>query len=96
MLRPMNAGKYLILFYDYVDDIAERRGPYRPDHLALVGSYKADGRVVAGGALGDPVSGAAIVFATESQDEVRAFVESDPYVAAGLVTSWRAVPWTVV
>ncbi len=91
----MESGRYLILFYDYVADIVERRGEYRPAHLAHVGEYKQDNRVVAGGALGDPPTGAAIVFRTESQDEVTAFVESDPYFTAGLVTSWRVVPWTV-
>lgn len=92
----MDSGRYLILFYDYVEDIVERRTPHRPGHLGHVSAYKTDGRVVAGGALGDPPHGAAIVFAVESEDEVRAFVEADPYVIADLVTSWRIVPWTVV
>ena len=26
---------YWLLFYDYVDDIADRRGPYREAHLAV-------------------------------------------------------------
>ncbi len=92
----VESGRYLILFYDYVDDIVERRAPYRPDHLAAVAALKEAGAVVAGGALGDPVTGAAIVFSVETEDEVRAFVERDPYVNAGLVTAWRVVPWTVV
>jgi uncharacterized protein YciI len=92
----MEPGRYLILFYDYVSDVVERRAPHRPDHLALVHGYKRDGKVVSGGALGEPVSGAAIVFSVEDEDEVRRFVESDPYIQAGLVTDWRIVPWTVV
>ena len=92
----VESGRYLILFYDYVADIAERRGAHRPAHLDHVGAYKRDGRVAVGGALGDPVTGAAIVFRTESEDEIRTFVEDDPYSIAGLVTSWRVVPWTVV
>lgn len=92
----VESGRYLILFYDYVADIAERRGAYRPDHLAHLEEYKQDDRVTAGGALGDPPTGAAIVFRTESEAEVAAFVEADPYFAAGLITSWRVVPWTVV
>ncbi len=92
----MEAGRYLILFYDYVADIMERRGEHRPAHLAHVGKYKQDDRVVAGGALGDPPTGAAIVFRTESEDEVAAFVQADPYFTADLITSWRVVPWTVV
>jgi hypothetical protein len=91
----MDPGRYLILFYDYVEDVVERRAPHRPAHLELVGGYKRDGRVAAGGALGDPPTGAAIVFRTESEDEVRAFVEADPYVQADLVTAWRIVPWNV-
>jgi hypothetical protein len=92
----MDAGRYLILFYDYVVDIVERRAPHRPDHLAYVQGYKQDGKIVAGGALGDPVSGAAIVFAVDDDDEVRRFVERDPYFRAELVTDWRIVPWNVV
>lgn len=92
----MDAGRYLILFYDYVADIVERRAPHRPDHLAYVKGYKQDGKIVAGGALGDPVSGAAIVFAVDDEDEVRRFVEGDPYLRAELVTDWRVVPWNVV
>ena len=32
----------------------------------------------------------------ESGAAAEAFVAADPYVAAGLVTSWRVRPWTVV
>lgn len=92
----MEPGRYLVLFYDYVADIVERRAPHRPAHLDLVTGYKRDGRVAAAGALGDPPTGAAIVFRTDSEDDVRAFVESDPYSIEGLVTEWRIVPWTVV
>ncbi len=92
----MESGRHLILFYEYVADIAERRGAHRPAHLEHIGAYKRDGRIVASGALGDPVTGAAIVFTNESEDQIGAFVEADPYSLAGLVTSWRVVPWTVV
>jgi uncharacterized protein YciI len=96
MLRDVERGRYLILFYDYVNDIMERRAPHREAHLAAIGVLKDRGAVVAGGALGEPVTGAAIVFDVPSEDEVREFVERDPYVVAGLVTGWRVVPWTVV
>lgn len=91
----MQAGRHLILFYDYVEDIVERRAPHRSAHLEYISAYKTDGRVVAGGALGDPPTGAAIVFASDDEDMVRDFVAGDPYMAAGLVTAWRVVPWTV-
>lgn len=83
-----------VLFYDYVPDILERRAPHREAHLALVSELHAAGSLVMGGALGDPPHGAALVFtAPEAAD---AFVEADPYVAAGLVTAHRIEPWAVV
>ena len=83
-----------LLFYDYVENIVERRAPHRPAHLALIEEWVADGRVVAGGATGDPPDGALIVF-SESGDP-QEWVRIDPYVIEGLVTSWRVEPWTVV
>ncbi len=83
-----------LLFYDYVEDIVERRAPHRPAHLELIGGWVRDGRILAGGATGDPPSGALIVF-TESGDPEE-WVKLDPYVSEGLVTAWRVEPWTVV
>ena len=85
-----------ILFYDYVDDVLERRGPYREAHLARIGSEREAGRVVMAGALGDPPHGAAIVFRDVAPNEIERFVTGDPYVEAGLVAEWRIEPWNVV
>jgi uncharacterized protein YciI len=88
-------GRHHVLLYDYVENLVERRAPHREAHLAYIGAWTADGRVLMGGALGDPPHGAAIVF-TCSAEEVAAFAAADPYVLAGLVTSWRVEPWNVV
>jgi uncharacterized protein len=81
------------LFYDYVtEDLIERRAPHRPAHLALVREWMADGRLLMGGALGDPPHGGLLVFASNAE----LFVELDPYVASGIVTAWRIEPWNVV
>jgi uncharacterized protein len=85
-----------VLFYDYVEDVVEKRAPLRDDHLALVGQWKAKGKVTAGGALGQPPTGALIVFLVDDPAEVEAFVAEDPYVRGGIVTGHRIVPWTVV
>jgi hypothetical protein len=92
----MPTGRHLILFYDYVEDIVERRAPHREAHLALVREWLEDGRIVMAGALGEPPSGAAIVFSVDDAAEVERFAAADPYVHAGLVTGRRIVPWTVV
>ena len=84
---------HTILFYDYGPDVAERRGPYREAHLERI---RANESIVMAGAVGDPVHGAAIVFRGAEVPEIEAFVQADPYVVAGLVTSWRIEPWTLV
>jgi len=86
-----------ILRYDYVEDIVERRGPYRDAHLDLVRRYAEDGALAVAGATGDPPSGALFVF--EGDDpaaEAAAFIAEDPYAEAGLVLSSGVEPWTVV
>jgi uncharacterized protein YciI len=87
---------YFLLFYDYVENIIERRAPHREAHLALVQGYVERGELILGGAFADPADGAAIVFKVEDKSKIEAFVEKDPYVANGLVTGWRIREWTVV
>jgi uncharacterized protein YciI len=85
-----------ILFYDYVDGIAQRRAPYREAHLARIAAERDAGRIVMAGALGDPPHGAAIVFRGPGSEEIEAFALADPYVEGGLVTEWRIERWNIV
>jgi uncharacterized protein len=86
-----------ILFYDYVPDVLERRGPFREEHLARIAAWRADGRIVMAGALGDPVHGAAIVFGDGvGPEEIEEFASDDPYVVGGIVRGRRVEPWNVV
>jgi uncharacterized protein YciI len=82
------------LFYDYVENAVEARAPYRAAHIDLFREWTADGRLLDGGALGDPPHAGLIVFAADA--DVDAFVAADPYVANGVVTAWRVEPWNVV
>ncbi len=90
------AETYHLLLYDYVEDMLERRGPHRDQHLARIASEREAGRVVMAGALGDPPRGAAIVFKGVGRQAVEEFARDDPYVRASLVPSWRAEPWNLV
>lgn len=83
-----------VLFYDYVEDILERRGPFREAHLEHAAGARDAGALRFLGALGDPVHGALGVFRA-GPEEIEAFVAGDPYVINGLVTSWRIEPWAV-
>jgi uncharacterized protein YciI len=87
---------HFALFYDYVPNIVERRAPHRPAHLELYRRWQGEGRLVMGGAIGDPPHGALIVFDVDSATEVEEFAAADPYVLNGLVTGRRVEPWAVV
>ncbi len=85
-----------ILFYRYIEEILDRRAPYREAHLARIAAERDAGRVVMAGALGDPPRGAAIVFTAVEPEEIERFAQEDPYVRAGLVTERRIEPWHLV
>jgi uncharacterized protein YciI len=86
-----------ILFYDYVkENLVERRAPYREEHIGLIRQWIADGRVLAGGAVGDPPHGGVIVFDSDDPASAEEFASLDPYVRSGLVIAWRVEPWNVV
>ena len=87
---------HFALFYDYVENIVERRAPHRPAHLEMYRRWQDEGRLVMGGAIGDPPHGALIVFDVPSAAEVEEFAAADPYVLNGLVTGRRVEPWAVV
>ena len=88
--------RYWLLFYDVVDDDVERRAPLRADHLALAQAAHERGELLLAGALADPPDGAVLVFAGDDASVAEEFAAADPYVANGLVTSWRVREWTVV
>jgi uncharacterized protein YciI len=85
-----------ILFYEYVGDILDRRGPHRDAHLERIAAGHRDGTIPMAGALGDPPHGAAIVFAGLTPEQIEAFAGEDPYVKAGLVSARRIERWNLV
>ncbi|WP_067178265.1 YciI-like protein [Sulfurospirillum sp. UCH001] len=87
---------YYILFYNYVDNIIEKRVPFREAHLALATSFVESGELLLGGAFANPADGAILIFKVENKAQVEAFVKQDPYVQNGLVTSWNIREWSVV
>ncbi len=86
---------YYVLLYDYVEDVATKRAPYREQHLALVRKLHERGELLMAGAWANPLDGAALVFRTDSSRAVEDFVAADPYVKHGLVTRWRIREWNV-
>src|SRR5579884_3420323 len=85
---------HYILFYDYVPDIAEKRGPHRAAHLQAAKQSFDGGEIVIAGAFADPLDGAALVF--RSAEAAEQFAKNDPYVINGLVSNWRVRKWQTV
>jgi uncharacterized protein YciI len=88
------AAQHLLL-YEYVPDMAERRGPHRGPHLERIAAEREAGHIGAAGAF-DPPTGAAIVFTGVDRQHVEAFVAADPYHLAGLISAWRVERWKLV
>jgi uncharacterized protein YciI len=87
---------YYLLEYVLVEDYLARRAAWREAHLALARAAHGRGDLVLAGALADPPDRAVLLWRTDDRSVVERFVEDDPYVHRGLVTSWTIRPWTVV
>jgi uncharacterized protein len=85
-----------LLLYTYVEDMAERRGPYRDEHLAKIRAARDAGHITLAGALGTPPSGGAMVWTGVTREDIEAFTAADPYVINGLVTAQRIERWSLV
>jgi len=86
---------HYVLFYDFVENMAERRAPFREAHLSHVRAAHERGELLMAGAFADPLDSSALVFRIENAAEVEQFARQDPYVLNGLVTGWRVRPWHV-
>nr|WP_246348506.1 YciI-like protein [Sphingomonas aerophila] len=80
--------------YALAPDYLERRAHYRDEHLRLAWTAVDGGDLILGGAAGEPVEEALLLFATREGAE--AFAAADPYVTNGLATGWRVLPWRTV
>ena len=87
---------YYALLYDLVDDMVNRRVPFREEHLRLARESRERGELVLAGALAEPVDRALLVFHVDDKSKVEAFARKDPYVVNGLAKKWQIRPWNVV
>jgi uncharacterized protein YciI len=85
---------HFLLTYELAPDYLERRGGFRDEHLSLAWAAADQGHLLLGGAVGDPVESALLLFT--DAEAASAFAAADPYVTAGIVRSWRLVPWATV
>ncbi len=87
---------HFLLFYELSPEYLERRGQFRREHLQLALSAVQRGELLLAGTLADPVDEAVLLFESDTDAAVHAFVNADPYVREKLVLRWRVRPWTTV
>jgi uncharacterized protein len=87
---------YYLLEYALIDDYLARRAAFREAHLALAREAQRRGDLILAGALAEPTDRAVLIWRTDDRSVVERFIDGDPYVHNGLVTSWTIRPWTVV
>ncbi|HEV7664525.1 MAG TPA: YciI family protein [Chloroflexota bacterium] len=75
------------MMYQYVPDMAERRGPYREAHRARLRQANADGFLVVGGSYDHPADAALLIVRATDMAAVYAWAGQDPYHQGGLITS---------
>lgn len=84
---------HYLLFYEIVDNFAERRLPFREAHIAMAWEANRRGELILGGPLADPVDGAVLLFQGDSPAVAEEFARRDPYVTQGLVSRWHVRAW---
>jgi uncharacterized protein YciI len=87
---------HYLLIYELTDDYLARRAEFRGVHLNLAWEAHKRGDLVLGGALGEPVDRAMLLFKGASPKVAEDFAKVDPYVLNGLIRSWTVRPWLTV
>ena len=87
---------HYLLMYDLADNYLERRGEFRDEHLKMAWEAQERGEIVIAGALADPFDMAVLMFQGDSPEVAERFAKADPYVAHGLVKSYRVRQWNTV
>lgn len=83
----MNITTSHVVEATYVEGAADKRAPFREEHLERVGKLIDAGAVLVAGALAD-MSASLLVLDIEGEDAVRAVVESDVYWINGIWTGY--------
>jgi uncharacterized protein len=77
----MSGTLFAILAFDAPGSDA-KRAEHRDGHLAHFRAHAA--MIAVGGPLGGTASGSLVIVEAESEEEARAFIEADPFHAAGV------------
>ncbi|KAG0296737.1 hypothetical protein BGZ98_000840 [Dissophora globulifera] len=92
--------QFVIIAKDYDDEEAlTRRLSVRPAHLAATKDFKASGKLILGGAImsetgeNGKMIGSVMIMNADSEQEVQAILEKDPYVTGKVWESCQILPF---
>ncbi|KAG9287252.1 hypothetical protein G9A89_008882 [Geosiphon pyriformis] len=92
--------QFVLIAHDYTDPEAlTRRSAVRQAHLSRTKEMKEKGLVHFGGALLssntkiEKMNGSLMVFEAETEEDVRALIETDPYVTGKVWERWNIFPF---
>jgi uncharacterized protein YciI len=92
-------NQYLVTAYDHTDEGAlQRRLNVRPHHLDGVRALKAKGHYVVGGAMLNEAGnmiGSTMIVQFETEEELEAWKQGDPYLTQGVWESVDIKPFKV-
>jgi len=92
-------NQYLITAYDYTDTAAlERRMKVRPGHFEGAKKLKENGNFIMGGAIlddGGKMIGSVMIMQFETEDELEAWKQSEPYITQKIWETYDIKPFKV-
>lgn len=88
--------KLYVVQYEFVENVLEKRAPYRADHLALFRKQVESGNMIIGGAVDHPPTGSLTIFRNLTASEIEQIVQQDPYVINGVVKNYTIKPYIAV
>lgn len=89
------AKKTFVLEYHYVENMLEKRAPFRSSHLQYAQQSVDKKILLAGGALVPEVKRGILLLRADHEQAVRDFAQNDPYVKNGLITKFDISEWAV-
>ncbi len=95
--NPDKPKKLLLLRYNYVDNMLEKRAPYRQGHIAHILEYTSANKIHCAGAVGNPPTEGLFIFNENVNSlEIEDFVAKDPYKKNNLITQYSISDYTIV
>ncbi len=81
---PVESEAVFLVEVRFAPDAAERRGPFRAEHLGRVAALKRSGVIIEGGAYIDALSTSLMLIRAEDAEAARQVALDDVYVAQGI------------